>query len=63
MVSRLGDRSFTAAEIQIEVQKVIGAQAASIADPAGRTNVDAEARAAVAEILSALREHGLIASS
>jgi hypothetical protein len=32
-----------------------------IASPSGGTTVDAEARAAIEEILSALRQHGLIA--
>jgi hypothetical protein len=33
-----------------------------VADPAGGTTVDAEARAAVAAILARLRTHGLIAT-
>jgi hypothetical protein len=45
-----------------EGEQVIGEQAAAIADPAGGTVIDSEARTAVAEILSAIRQHGLIAS-
>lgn len=41
--------------------RVAGARAAAIADPAGGGVVDAEARAAVGLVLSALRGHGLIA--
>jgi hypothetical protein len=40
--------------------QVVGPQAAAIDDPAGGTTVDGEARAAVAAILAALREHGLV---
>ncbi|RME65090.1 MAG: DUF2793 domain-containing protein [Alphaproteobacteria bacterium] len=40
---------------------VIGPAAAAIADPSGGTTVDAEARAALASALQALRDHGLIA--
>lgn len=41
--------------------EVVGAQRPAIADPGGGTVVDAEARAAVAAVLAALRAHGLIA--
>jgi len=41
-------------------QQVVGARAAGIATPAGGSTIDAEARTAVAQILSALRAHGLI---
>jgi hypothetical protein len=40
---------------------VVGAQQSGIANPSGGTTPDTEARAAVTAILSALREHGLIA--
>ena len=43
-------------------EKVVGARAAAIADPASGGMVDAEARSAVGQILEALRGHGLIAS-
>ena len=42
--------------------QVVGAQAAAIATPAGGTTVDVEARAALASILAALRNHGLLAT-
>lgn len=51
-----------AAQILVEGEQVIGAQAAAIADPAGGGVVDSEARIAVAGVLSAMRQHGLIAS-
>lgn len=43
-------------------QQVIGPRAPAIADPAGGALADAEARAAIAAILAALRGHGLIAT-
>lgn len=49
-----------ASQIIVDGQQVVGARAAAIADPAGGTTVDAEARSAITEILSALRQHGLI---
>ena len=49
-------------QVSIEGVKVVGAQAAAIADPAGGTTVDAEARTTIGAILSILRGHGLIAS-
>lgn len=42
--------------------QVVGGRAAAIAEPAGGTQVDVEARSAIAAILAALRQHGLIAS-
>jgi hypothetical protein len=42
-------------------RQVVGTQAAAIADPAAGSVVDAEARSAVTQILSAMRQHGLIA--
>jgi hypothetical protein len=48
--------------IIIDGQQVVGAQAAAIADPAGGATTDLEARSAIADILSALRQHGLISS-
>lgn len=43
-------------------QQVVGARVAAIADPQGGVQVDAEARAAIASILAAMRAHGLIES-
>jgi hypothetical protein len=48
-------------QVSIEGVKVVGAQAAAVADPAGGTTIDAEARATIGAILAALRGHGLIA--
>lgn len=42
--------------------QVVGPQAAAIADPAGGTMVDGEARAALSALLAAMRDHGLIES-
>lgn len=51
-----------AAAVKIGGTQVVGAQAAAIAAPTGGTTVDAEVRTAVASILAALRNHGLVAS-
>lgn len=50
-----------ASEVVIGGAKVLGARGPAIADPAGGTTTDTQARAAVAQILAALRVHGLIA--
>ena len=42
--------------------QVVGPQLAAVADAAGGTVIDTEARAAIAAILDRLRQHGLIAS-
>lgn len=44
----------------VEGVQVIGPRAAPIADPVGGATVDGEARATLAALLEALREHGLI---
>lgn len=43
-------------------QQVVSSQAAAIAAPGGGLTADAEARTAIAQILAALRQHGLIAT-
>jgi hypothetical protein len=42
-------------------QQVVGARGAAIAAPAGGSMIDVEARAAIGQLLAALRLHGLIA--
>ena len=42
--------------------QVVGSRVSAIAAPSGGTTVDGEGRAAIDQILSALREHGLIAT-
>jgi hypothetical protein len=49
-----------ASRIIVDGQQVVGPQAGAIADPAGGTTADLEARSTITEILSALRQHGLI---
>ena len=44
----------------VEGDQVVGPRGAAIAEPAGGSTVDAEARAAIASVLDALRAHGLI---
>lgn len=51
-----------ARHVLVDGTPVLGPQRPAIADPAGGATVDAEARSALAEVLGALREHGLIAS-
>ncbi|WP_300973985.1 DUF2793 domain-containing protein [Sphingomonas sp. LHG3406-1] len=51
-----------AKELHINDQKVVGPRWQSISDVAGGSNVDAEARSAINQILVALRAHGLIDS-
>ncbi|MCP3735050.1 DUF2793 domain-containing protein [Sphingomonas sp. RP10(2022)] len=51
-----------AARVVVAGRQVVGPQAGAIATPAGGDVVDAQVRTAVAEILAALRQHGLIAA-
>lgn len=44
----------------LDGQQVVGSRAAAIPSPQGGTTVDAEARSAVAAILAAMRQHGLV---
>lgn len=44
----------------IEGEQVVGPRAGAIEEPDGGTTVDSEARVAIAAILVALREHGLV---
>ena len=50
------------AALSIAGEQVVGGRLAAVDDPAGGTNIDVEARAAIATILARLRQHGLIAS-
>ena len=52
-----------AGRVLVDGLQVVGARASAVADPAGGSVVDAEARSALAQILSALRLHGLIAAA
>ncbi len=51
-----------AAKLSIGGDQVVGGRLGTVADPAGGSVVDAEARAAIAAILGRLRQHGLIES-
>jgi len=55
------DKSFNALSYKVNNIKVVGSQQATINNPAGGTIVDAEARVAIASIITALKNHGLIA--
>ncbi len=50
------------ANVTIGGQQVVGARATAIAAPSGGGVIDTEARSAVAQILTMLRQHGLIAT-
>ena len=52
--------SIRAEELVIGGNRVVGPAAAAIAEPSGGTIVDVEGRACVAQILAALRGHGLV---
>ena len=52
--------SLRGSSLLIDGQKVLGSRGAAIPSPAGGATVDAEARAAIAQVLGAMREHGLI---
>lgn len=47
--------------VLIDEVQVVGARRGAISDPAGGAVVDSEGRTAIIAILSALRQHGLIA--
>ncbi len=51
-----------ASRILVNENQVVGERGPGISDPAGGATVDAEARTTLAEILAALRQHGLIYS-
>ncbi|WP_420140893.1 hypothetical protein [Sphingomonas sp.] len=51
----------TGAQLVIDGQQVMGPRQPAIADPAGGSTVDTAARTAVAAVLHALRQHGIIA--
>jgi hypothetical protein len=49
-------------DVSIGGQKVVGARQPAVADPAGGTVIDLQARLTLGQILAALRAHGLIDS-
>ena len=49
-----------AAKLSIDGEQVVGPRLAAIADPAGGSVIDAEARDAIGAILARLQQHGLI---
>lgn len=51
-----------ASEVAIDGSKVLGARGPAIADAAGGATSDTQARLVIAQILAALRTHGLIAT-
>ena len=51
-----------ATRVEIEGDSLLSTQLAAMVSPSGGTTVDAEARAAIDQILAALRHHGLIAT-
>lgn len=55
------DKSFNALSYKVNNVKVVGSQQATISNPAGGVVIDAEARVTIANIITALKNHGLIA--
>ncbi len=55
-----GDGSLAVGGITIGGEQVVGARQPTVPSPWGGTTIDAEARAAVDQIIVALRTHGLI---
>jgi hypothetical protein len=50
-------------EVRIDSVKVVGSQVPAIANAAGGSNIDVQARSVLGQVLQALRSHGLIAPS
>lgn len=50
-----------ASRVIVEGEQVVGPRLAAVADPTGGSTIDAEARLTLEQILSVLRQHGLIA--
>ena len=65
-VQHIGDTwvagQLAAREVRIGGQKIIGPRQSGIDQPSGGATVDTEARTAISEVLTALRNHGLIAA-
>ena len=55
------DKSINAISYKVGNIKVVGSQQATITNPIGGSTVDAEARSAISNIITALKNHGLIA--
>lgn len=51
-----------ASRVVLDGEQVVGPRLAAVADPAGGSTIDAEARLTLEQILSVLRLHGLIAT-
>ena len=51
-----------AASVIINGVQVVGSRTGPIADPSGGSTTDVEARTAIASVLAALRQHGLISA-
>lgn len=54
------DKSFNALSYKVNNIKVVGSQQPTISNPAGGVVIDAESRVAIASIITALKNHGLI---
>ena len=55
------DKTFNATAYKVGNIKVVGSQQPTIANPTGGAIIDAESRVAIASIITALKNHGLIA--
>ena len=57
--SAWSDGNLPAAKLVVGGEQVVGPRLAALASPSGGTTIDAEARAAIAAIIVALKSHGL----
>ena len=55
------DKSFNAVSYKVNNIKVVGSQQPTISNPVGGGIVDVESRSAISSIITALKNHGLIA--
>jgi len=55
------DKSFNAVSYKVSNIKVVGSQQPTITNPTGGTVIDIQARSSISSIITALKNHGLIA--
>ena len=60
MIGTEASRPLRGSALVLQGDQVVGSRQPAIASPSGGTTTDAEARAAIEQLLSALRQHGLI---
>jgi hypothetical protein len=63
MAGRWSSGIIKASHIEVNGVRVVGTQQPAIANVEGGSTIDLEARSTLAQVLTTLREHGLIAST